>query len=113
MDARSGMAAGGSLGHVPDPGRPGTSTPPRGDDKEVFTVAIAEDLAIIHDRGWRTLHGRAAWDRLHPPQRALGSAEGHLRHVGRRLVPVEYFLYGAILMTFGFTLGPSAASMVC
>ena len=51
-------------------------------------VAIAEDLAIIHDPdGGPGVPRRAARDRLHPGRRALGDPAGHRRHVGRRERP--------------------------
>ncbi len=70
-------------------------------------MAIAEDLAIIHDP--------TAGDPLHVEQHGIDYIPSSERWASPRdifgmwagaSVQVEYFLYGAILMTFGFTLRP-------
>ena len=91
VDARPRAAAGGQPGHEPGPRSPSGGVRARSAEattREVAAVAIAEDLAVIHEPGVEDpfnveQHGI---DYI-PDQRALGHAQGHLRHVGRRQRP--------------------------
>ena len=81
--------------------------------REVTTVAIAEDsrgLAIIHEPEVDDpLHGRATRHRLHLPKPNAGP--NHVDLFGMwagASVQIEYFVYGAILMTFGFTFAQAS-----
>src|ERR1700733_10781900 len=75
-----------------------------GDNKEVGAVAIAEDLAVMHDPGVEDpfkveQHGIdyiPVSERWATPRDIFGMWAG-------ASVQMEYFIYGAILMTFGLT----------
>ena len=106
MDARPKEAAGGQPGQQPVLRSPfgGVRAPAEAYDKEVLTVAIAEDLAIIHEPD--------VDDAFHVEQHGIDFIPESERWATPRdifgmwagvSVQIEYFIYGAILMTFGLT----------
>ena len=112
VDAGPQGLPGGSQGPSPSSGRPrGVGAPAEAYDKEVLTVAIAEDLAVIHepdvDEAFRLeQHGIdyiPESERWATPRDIFGMWAG-------ASVQIEYFIYGAILMTFGFTFAQVLSS---
>ena len=106
MDVRPKEAAGGQPGRQPILRSPsgGVRALAEAYDEEVLTVAIAEDLAIIHepdvDDAFKVeQHGIdfiPESERWATPRDIFGMWAG-------ASVQIEYFIYGAILMTFGLT----------
>ncbi len=81
--------------------------------REVLTVAIAEDLAVIHEPDVEDpFNDRAARDRLHPESERWATPKDIFGMWAGASVQIEYFIYGAILMTFGFNFAQALSIIV-
>src|SRR5581483_259129 len=85
----------------------------RGDDKGGTPVAIAEDIAVIHDpQSEEAFHVEQHGVDFIPESERWATPRHIFGMWAGASVQVEYFIYGCILMSFGFSFGQALSLII-